>query len=98
MTSPYFEWKRDGLSTMIKVARFMCKLINEWAHVIESKYAEKPHILLLLGAAQAMCELLPAAQAEFDAFGFEDAPAPIDPSEMAGINPDAPDAPDPEIT
>jgi hypothetical protein len=94
MTSPYADWKKDGLKKLISLARVLCTLVNNFAHIIESKYSASPPILALLTAAKALCAALPSAIIEFDAIGYEDPLPPLDPSMLPGINPEAPAPPD----
>ena len=98
MTSPYADWKRDGLDKLMKLARLVCALVSQFAHIIRSKYAGNPAIIALLTAAEGLCELLPAAQAEFDAMPADDPAYPSDPSTLNGIDPSAPPAPEPDIS
>jgi hypothetical protein len=94
MPSPYANWKKDGLKKLISLARVMCSLVNNFAHIIESKYSSNTAILALLTAAKALCAALPEAMIEFDAIGYEDSPPPLDPSMLAGINEGASAPPD----
>lgn len=94
--SPYADWKRDGLSTLIKLARLLCNVVTSFAGIIRSKYADKPAIIALLTAIELACDALPDAQEEFRAIGSDDPEIPSDPSGLAGINPSAPAAGDPD--
>lgn len=97
MTSPYIDWKKDGLKAVMTAARVVCRLITTYGGIIKSKYAVYAEIVLLVNLAEALCAQLPAAQEDLDAFSFEDAPIPSDPSTLAGINPAADDAPELEL-
>jgi len=97
MTSPYADWKKDGLTTVIRLARGLCVVINRYGGVIKSKFSENAAIVALVVAAEALCAALPEAQAEFDAFPSDDPLPPADPSMTAGIDENAPAPPDPEI-
>ena len=92
--SPYADWKKDGLASLIKFARLLCGIVSAWAGVIRSKYADKPNILALLTAIETACGLLPDAQTEYQALASEDPAIPSDPSGLAGINPAADAPPD----
>lgn len=96
--SPYADWKKDGLTTIIKAARFLCGLVNQFGGIIKSKYADNPAIVALVIAAETLCAALPAAQAEFDAIPSDDPLPPSDPSTTPGIDTNAPEAPDPADT
>lgn len=97
MTSPYADWKRDGLDLIMRLARAVCGAISTYGHIIKSKYADNVAIVALVIAAETLCAALPAAQAEFDAIGSEDDLPPSDPSGLPGINTEAPAPPDIEL-
>jgi hypothetical protein len=97
MTSPYLDFKRDGVDKLLRLAKGLCVLVQSFAHIIRSKYSGNVAIIALLTAVEGVCALLPDAQAEFDAFGSEDASFPSDPSTLNGINPSAGEAPEPDI-
>ena len=97
MTSPYADWKRDGLASLLKLAKALCSIVTTFAGIIRSKYSDQPNILALLAAIEAVCQLLPDAIADYDAFSPEDDPYPADTATLAGIDENAPDAPEPDI-
>lgn len=95
MASPVSSFQRDGVTTLINLAKTLCRIVNAFAFVIEAKYSDKPAIMALLTAARNLCDLLPAAQDEFyDPQGENDGMVE-NPSEIPGINPDAPAPPAP---
>lgn len=95
MTSPYADWKKDGLTVLLRVARTLCGIIQQWGGVIKSKYSENTAIVTLVELAEALCVALPSAQAEFDAYPSDDPLPPTDTSTILGIDPSAPAEPDP---
>jgi hypothetical protein len=97
-TSPYADWKKDGLSKLIALASLLCGLIQKWGGVIKSKYADNAAIVALVLAAEALCAALPPAKEAFDSFSFDDSAIPGDTSTLPGINPGADPAEDPEAT
>lgn len=97
MTSPYADVKRDGMNSLLKFAKLLCAIVQSFGAVIRSKYADNPAIIALVTAIDAVCALLPEAQAEFAEFPSDDGLPPSDPSEALGIDENAPPAPDPEI-
>lgn len=96
--SPYADWKRDGLTKLVGLARALCTLVQTFGGIIRSKYADNVAIIALLTACETVCNLLPEAITEFDAISSDDPLPPSDPSTINGINPDAPEPPLPEIT
>lgn len=94
MSSPYMDWKRDGLTRLVALARALCALVTTFGHIIRSKYASNVAIIALLTAAETLCAALPGAIAEFDAISSEDPLPPSDPSGLPGINPEAPEPPE----
>lgn len=97
MPSPYDEFKRDGVNRLLKLARAMCVLVNAFAAIITTKYRDFPAILALVVAIQNLCQLLPDAEQEFVAIASQDSPIPPDSGDIAGINPEAPPPPDPDV-
>lgn len=96
MTSPYADWKKDGLNTLLKISRSICAVMTKWGGVIKDKYADQPDIVAMVVALEVVCGLLPAAQAEYDAFPSDDGLPPSDTSTILGIDPSAPPTGDPE--
>lgn len=85
--------KRDGMTTIINLGKTMCRLVLSFKPVILAKYSTVPSIVALLSAIEAVCELLPAAESDwYDPSGDNTIPSD-DPSEIAGIDPEAPAPP-----
>lgn len=59
---------RSGAKKMIDLAGTLCRLVNASAPAIRVTWPDSPALLALLTAAQAVCELVPAAQMEMTAF------------------------------
>jgi hypothetical protein len=98
MSSPYLDYQRDGLNALLNLCKAMCRLIQQWEPVIREKYGDNVGIIALLDLNLELCALLPAALTEFSAISLDQTLPPADPSSAAGINPDAPDAVDPDFT
>jgi hypothetical protein len=97
MPSIYDNYQRDGVSSLLKLARALCNLVNTFAPIIIAKYPDVGSpIRLLLAAAQNLCVLLPAAIVEADLYTGSNDPLIADPDNALGINPSAPPAPDPD--
>lgn len=92
--SPYAEYRRDGMNKLLDIARTLCAIVQTFGAIIRSKYADYPNIIALLTAIDAVCALIPDAQADFDAIGFDDPAFPADPQAIEGIDPSAPAPPD----
>lgn len=98
MTNPYADYQKDGLNTLLNLCKAMCRLIQQWEPVIREKYGDNDAIIALLDLNLELCALLPAADIAFKEISLDQTLPPADPSEAAGINPDAPDAVDPDFT
>lgn len=90
MVSDAASFKRDGVTTLINLAKTLCRIVNAFAFVIEAKYSDKPAIMALLTACRNLCDLLPAAQDEFYDPQGENEGMVEDPTEIPGIDPGAP--------
>lgn len=75
---------RSGMNKFLLLANTCCRLVNLSAPTIRARYADRPALLAALTAAEAMCDLLPAAMSEQ---ATEDAmsPAAFDPSDETVI-------------
>lgn len=96
--NPYTTYQKDGVDRLLQLCKAMCRLIQQWEPVIREKYGDNTQIIALLETCLELCALLPAADASFKAISTDMTPPPSDAGETAGINPDAPDAVDPDIT
>ena len=90
MPTPYSDYKRDGLTKLLKLGHFLCQTVSTFKAIIEAKYANEPRIIALLTAIEAVCALLPDAQTAMSEFAPDDDVPPTDTTTIAGINPDAP--------
>lgn len=98
MTNPYADYQRDGVDRLLQLCKAMCRIVQAWEAVIREKYGDNEAIITLLDTTLSLCALLPAADAEFKAISLDQTLPPADPSEAAGINPDAPAPSAPDIT
>ncbi len=55
---------RSGASTFLKIAQTLCRLVNISAPLIRARFSDRTALLAALTAAEAVCELLPAALSE----------------------------------
>lgn len=55
---------RSGGNKFLLLAQTMCRLTNAAAPLIRAKYSDRPALLAVLTAAESVCAILPAAQAE----------------------------------
>lgn len=55
---------RSGGNKFLLLAQTLCRLTNASAPIIRARFSDRPALLAVLTAAEAVCELLPAAQAE----------------------------------
>jgi len=84
----YDNRSRDGLSSIQKIARQACSVANWAAPIIRLKYRATPAILALLEAVEALCVLLPDADAAL--LGMGDNSDPLeDPTGIPGVDPGA---------
>lgn len=98
VANPYEDYQKTGLDKMLKLAKTLCRLVQAFEVIIRAKFPDSVPIKALLVAIANLCQLLPAADAEFAAWELNTAPVPSDPMDTGGINPDAPEAIDPEFT
>ena len=98
MTNPYADYKRDGMDRVLTLLKAVCRIIQQWEAVIREKYGDNTAIINLLDLTLELCALLPAADAAFAAISLDQTAPPADPSEAAGINPDAPAPVAPDFT
>lgn len=61
--SPQYN-SRAGGRQLLAFAQTMCRLVNTAAPLIRAAYPTRTALLAVLTAAEAVCDLLPAAQAE----------------------------------
>lgn len=98
MTNPYADYQRDGMDRLLALCKAMCRIVQAWEVVIREKYGDNTAIINLLEATLTLCDLLPEADAAFKAISLDQTLPPSDPSEIAGINPDAPASVPPDFT
>lgn len=98
MPTPYEDYKKTGLDKMIKLAKTLCFLVQTFEVIIRAKFPDSVPIMALLDAIKALCLLIPDADAEFQQWILDQTPPPADSADIAGINPDAPEAPEGDIT
>lgn len=75
---------RSGATSFMKFAQTMCRIVTTFAGTIRLRYPDRTALLAVLTAAELVCELLPAAQAEQVAADALDAPA-FDPADATLI-------------
>lgn len=97
MSSQYLDYKKDGLTKLIQLAKTLCKLILTFEVIIRAKYGDNIAIIALVDAVKNLCALLPAADEAFSEFADDTPPPSEDPAEIPGIDPTAPPAADPDI-
>lgn len=87
--------KVDGLASIVKLGKAICRITQAFSPIIKAKYPESPNILALLTAIDAVCALLPDAQAEMNADTGDNTDIAGE-ADIAGTNPSAPDPVYPE--
>jgi hypothetical protein len=55
---------KSGAASLMKNAQALCRIVNASAPIIRLRYPDRVDLLALLSAAEAVCTLLPPAQAE----------------------------------
>ena len=98
MPTPYEDYKKTGMDKMIKLAKTLCFLVATFEVIIRAKFPDSVPIIALLDAIKVLCTLLPEADAEFQQWILDQTPPPADSGDIAGINPEAPAAPEGDIT
>lgn len=87
---------KDGIAKLIKIAKSLCALVATFSPLILRKYPDNDLINALLAAISGVCALIPQVESEFlEPSGLNDVPLE-DPSDIPGIDPGKPPAP--EIT
>lgn len=89
--NPLAEREKDGLTEIQKLAVRMCLLVQKYKPIILAKYGSNLVITGLIIAIEVVCGLLPDFQQEMQAIKVDSTLPPADPSEIAGINPSAPE-------
>lgn len=95
--NPYADYQKTGLKKMIQLAKVLCQLVQTFEVIIRAKFPNSVPILALLTAIKELCALLPAADAEFQAFALDTTAIPSDTADLAGIDPSAPPAEPPSL-
>lgn len=98
MTNPYADYQKTGLDSMIKLAKTLCRLVQTFEVIIRAIFPDSIPINALLVAIKDLCVLIPEVETEFLQWETNTALPPADPLDTAGINPDAPEAVDPDFT
>lgn len=59
--------QRDGVDTIIKLAKTLCRIVGVFSPTIRSKWANNGQIISLLDAVEALCPLIqPAADSQYE--------------------------------
>lgn len=85
--------QRDGVTSIINLAKTMCRLVNTFKPIILQKYGENVAIVGLITAIDGLCEALPAAQSAFYDPQGDNIDIAENPELTPGINPAAPEPP-----
>lgn len=96
MSTPLENRQRDGVSSLIEFARQTCRIVGAFGFIIEAKYPPDSPVGLLYIAVKNVCNLLPAAEADFYSPQSDNSGVISDPNDIPGINPGAPAPPEPE--
>lgn len=98
MSVNYAAMQRDGMTTIIRLAKALCKIVSAVKHIIQGKFPDSEPILVLLAAIEALCPLIADAEmAAIEMGGDNDVPLE-NPDEIAGIDPTRPPAPEGDIS
>ena len=97
MSVNYANVERDGTTTIINLARALCKIVNAVKHIIVAKYPTSSPILVLIAAIEALCPLIAAADLQTAEFGGDNTIPLEDPDSIPGIDASRPPAVPPEI-
>lgn len=84
----YDNRQRDGISSLLKLAKQMCLLTNTFGPIIEKKYRNSPSVLAALEAARAVCAIVPALDTVANNPEGDYVP-PEDPADWPGVDPSA---------
>lgn len=95
MSVNYQAIERDGMTKIIALAKALCRIVGAVKHIINGKFPDSEPIMLLIAAIEALCPLIAEAEADAITYGGDNDVPLTDPSEIAGINPSLPPAPDP---
>lgn len=93
MSTPANLPERDGIASLLDLAKKSCTLLNTFGFLIEQKYPNGTAVNAFYVAAKAVCALLPEAQAEWYEPGGQNEPITENPELTPGINPAAPAPP-----
>jgi len=85
--------QRDGMTTLMNLAKTMCRLVQIFKPLIMQKFSGSVPIMALITAIEGVCEALPAAQASFYDPQGDNVDITEDPASTPGINPGAPEPP-----
>lgn len=97
-TNPLADRAKDGLPEMLKLARRMCLLVQQYKPVIVAKFGSNAIIMGLIVAIEVVCGLLPDAINEFVELDSDLSEPPADTGDIPGINPSAPPDQPPDLT
>lgn len=98
MTNPYASYEKDGYKTLLNLAKTLCRLVNQWQPIISAKYGDNIAMMALLTAVIGLCELIPAADGAFIEATLIPTPPAENVEDIAGFDPSAPPAEDPELS
>ena len=96
--NPLASYERDGYDKMLALAKTLCRLVQQFKAIIIAKYGDNVAIIALLTAVEAVCALLPEADAEFTALSLNQSVLPTNPADVAGADPSALPAAAPDLT
>lgn len=55
MPVPLADREKDGVATLLKLARALCFAVNKFAPIIRAKYGSNAALMAALAAAETMC-------------------------------------------
>lgn len=94
----YANVERDGTTTIINLAKALCRIVSATKHIIIAKFPDNSAIILLLEAIEALCPLIAAAEVQTIDFGGDNTIALEDPDNIPGIDASRPPAEPPGIS
>ena len=98
MTTPYANVERDGMTTIIKLAKQLCRIVSAVRHILQGKWGDNPTVMLLVEAIEALCPLIAAAEIEAISIGGLNEVPDDDFGNIVGISANKPPAGDPNLT
>lgn len=98
LPNPYAEREKTGYKKMLDLAKTLCRLVQQFEVIIRARFGDNIAIIALLESIKALCELLPEADAAFQAETLVITPPSETSEDTAGYDPSAPPAADPDLT